>query len=76
MDRLHTLLDAHLAALTAAEPYFAPNFAAARRLLDGAKAGNHGLTWATGAVCGAQGCSCGDRGCLHQTAWRLFVGVR
>lgn len=76
MERMKDLLDAHLAALISAEPYFAPNFTAARRLLDGAKACNGGLRWSTGAVCGPQGCSCSDRGCLHRLSWLVFVGVR
>lgn len=75
MERMKELLDAHLAALIAREPYFAPNFTAARRLLDGAKIGNNGLTWHSGAVCGPTGCSCSDRGCLHRLSWRVFVGV-
>ncbi len=72
MDRLKTLLDANLAALCASERYFAPNFAAARVLLDAAKVGNGGLCWVSGAVCDEHGCTCGNRGCLHQTAWRIF----
>jgi hypothetical protein len=72
MERLKALLDANAAALTEQEPYFAANFAAARIILDGARAHNVGLTWASGAVCGAHGCSCGNKGCLHVTAWRIY----
>jgi hypothetical protein len=75
MDKLKTLLDHNLTALCEAEPYFAPNFAAARVLLDAAKAGNGGLTFGA-TTCGPHGCSCGNRACLHQTAWRVYVGVR
>lgn len=76
MKKLAALLDRNLAALSQAEPYFAPCFLAARALLDNAKAGNAGLSWSSGAVCGPRGCSCGNRGCLHATAWRVFVGVQ
>jgi hypothetical protein len=75
MDRLKTMLDRHVAALAEREPFFAPNFAAARVILDGAKVDNVGLRWASGAVCGPSGCSCGNRGCLHAVAWRLFRGA-
>jgi hypothetical protein len=73
MDKLHTMLDRHLATLTEREPYFAPNFQAARVLLDGAIAGNGGLIWPH-AVCGPLGCSCGNRACLHRICWRIYCG--
>ena len=73
MDRLKTTLDRNLAVLCEREPYFAPNFAAARVLLDSARAGNGGLTFGK-VVCGPQGCSCGNRACLHMTGWRIYVG--
>lgn len=65
-------LDCNVAQLAQAEPYFAPNFKAARVLLDGARESKEGLIFPSGAVCGPRGCSCGNRGCLHQTAWRVF----
>lgn len=65
-------LDANAARLCAREPYFAPNFEAARALLQAATIDADGLYWSGGALCGPQGCSCGNRGCLHQTAWRIF----
>lgn len=74
MDKLETMLNANLARLSEAERYFAPSFAAARNLLDAAHAGNGGLIFPSGAVCGPQGCDCGDRGCLHTVAWRVYVG--
>ena len=65
--------DRNLARLSAAEPYFAPNFTAARPLLDSAKSSGDGLTFPSGAVCGAHGCTCGDTGCLHRVAWRIYA---
>jgi hypothetical protein len=73
VERLKAKLDANTAALTKLEPYFGPNFAAARIILDGARADNVGLSWASGAVCGPQGCSCGNTGCLHQICWRIYA---
>lgn len=67
-------LDHNMARLSTAEPYFAPNFAAARPLLDSAKASGEGLRFPSGATCGPEGCSCGNRGCLHTTAWRVYHG--
>jgi hypothetical protein len=74
MTKIKGLLDAHLAQLAQAEPYFAPNFQAARVLLDSALDKDGGLRWASGATCGPRGCSCGNKACLHATAWRLYVG--
>lgn len=71
-NTLSTLFDRNAAALTAREPYFAPTFESARSLLDAAHAGNGGLHWSTGAVCGPHGCSCGDKACLHQVSWRIY----
>ena len=75
MDKLTRLLDRNLAQLTEREPYFAPNFAAARVLLDSAHAGNGGLHFPGGAVCGPRGCTCSNRACLHPTCWRVYRGT-
>jgi hypothetical protein len=72
VERLKAKLDASCAQLCANEPYFTPNFQAARIILDGARAGNTGLRWASGAICGPLGCTCGDKGCLHQVCWRIY----
>jgi hypothetical protein len=72
VERLREMLDRNTQALTAAEPYFGPNFAAARIILDGARADNVGLHWASGAVAGPQGCTCGNTGCLHTVCWRIY----
>lgn len=76
MERLRDLLDANTAALCERERYFTASFRAARNLLDAAHAGNVGLEFPSGAVCGPGGCSCGDRGCLHSVAWRIFTHGR
>ncbi len=69
-----TQLDANLARLSALEPYFAPNFAAARPMLDSAKEDGGALRFPSGATCDSTGCSCGNRGCLHVTAFRVWMG--
>lgn len=74
MNRLDPMLDRNLAALSAAEPYFAPAFQAARNLLDGAVVGNNGLHFPSGAIAGPHGCTCGNRACLHQVGWRIYRG--
>ncbi len=74
MTKIKGLLDRHLAQLSQAEPFFAPTFERARMLLDGAAIGNGGLRWASGAVCGPQGCTCGNRACLHAVGWRIYTG--
>lgn len=74
MKPLSTMLNRNARALSKKEPTFAPQFDAARRLLNSAMIGNGGLVWASGAVCGPEGCTCGNPACLHRPAYRIFIG--
>lgn len=61
------------------EPYFAPNFEAARRLLTYAvfgvdEVGEATVKYPNGAVASATGCTCGNPGCLHMTGRMLYEG--
>lgn len=66
-------LDAACRALEAREPWFAPNFEAARALLNSATFGAGVVKFPHGIVCGPDGCNCGNRACLHAGAWRMYA---
>lgn len=66
-------LDAAAAALSAAEPYFAPSYRAARALLRSAICGADVLKWANGATCQDGRCGCmGRTECLHEVSYKLY----
>jgi hypothetical protein len=64
-------LDQACAARIAAEPYFAEQWQAARRLLLSAHYGASKLTWGRRVVTGRCGCL-GACQCLHEMSWILY----
>ena len=66
-------LDQACAALAAKEPWFAPNFLAARAILHTATCGAGIVKFPHGVRCGPEGCSCGNRACLHQLGWKMYT---
>lgn len=75
----HARIDRSVAEHAKKEPYFAPNYAAARRVLNTAIVcvelnGSVTLRFPGGIVTDARGCNCGLRcECLHVTARKLYV---
>lgn len=66
-------LDAACRALEAREPWFAPNFEAARALLHTARCGAGIVKFPNGIVCGPDGCNCANRACLHPLCFRMYA---
>lgn len=70
---LNERLDAACRALEAREPWFTPNFEAARALLHSATFGAGVVKYPNGVRCGPEGCSCNNPACLHRLGWKMYA---